>query len=154
MRQGLKPIGPKPDIPGNCVPMALEAVTGYPAETWLDEIRRFDPSACSTAVAGVSPTLYIRLMVSRGAYPIFYPQPVPLHKACADLHGCRALLCIKATAQFSHAIAAQGFMVVDNGSMKPAWYADWIADWKSRNWIEYEARRRPIRVLFSLVIPE
>lgn len=118
----------------DCVPTALGALTGEPAETWLERLRAIDPKCCS-ASRGCSPITYRKALKAQG-YQIEvshfsrhwpdggYKQGVPFHMALASLKGRKALVVVR-TSTSSHAVAAQGFMVCDNSLKTPEWWADW-----------------------------
>jgi len=150
-----------------CVASACAAITGIAPETWVHEFRKVHPKAC-TARRGTGPREYLPALMNRG-YTVSRVQPwqnigytVPLHVALTILNrdhpGAHLLLVIKER-RGTHMIAANGFMVVDNTSIGPRWWADWVECWQNcRQYLRSDWRTaklskpRPARVLHAYVV--
>jgi len=128
--------------PNGCVPSSLQAVTGISAEEWVRRLRKYNPKAC-TGKFGSSYHEYGPALEAEG-YTCQRVKPwwdlenkfdAPLHVALRMLHRLypdkHVLLVVNERGGGTHMVAAHGFMVVDNTSFGPRWWADWLHVWQS-----------------------
>lgn len=131
-----------------CVMAALHALTGVPAEAWLERVRAIDPHSCRRGY-GTRYGVYTRVLREAGFEVENHHISKPLHLALAELHGAKALVVIDTGRRSRHAIAAHGFIVCDNAVSTPQWYADW-QEARKRMWRPWWGspitRIRPYRV--------
>jgi hypothetical protein len=136
------------DVLNSCVPSALSAITPHPVGWWLEMIRAYDRRAC-TRGCGVAPITYRAALANAGyssATHRWDSYDVPLHVALRDLNrlypGCPALLTVLERGRGRHAVAALGFMVADNTTIHPHFWADWAFCWSwSRGYRRWRAPR-------------
>ena len=121
-----------------CVPQALAILTGVPAQTWLERIRDRNPKTCDRS-NGVASYDYVpaaraagyRMSMLWGMWGVGKDErQIELHRALALLRGRKGFLVVKSGGRRTHAIAAEGFIVADNGRPTPTWWGDWLSSWE------------------------
>lgn len=125
-----------------CVASACASITGLPPELWVQEFRKHHAKAC-TAKRGTSVREYGPAL-DRHGFTIARVKPwwndvkqehsVPLHRALAMLHRLypnEPLLLVVDERRTTHMVAALGYIVADNTSIAPMWWADWADLWRT-----------------------
>jgi len=129
------------DAHNDCVPTAIALATGVSAAKWLERLRARDPKCC-TKRRGTSSYDYVAVLREAGyrVTDLFQgniADTVPLHVACAMLKGRVGVMVVRSGRWDSHLIAAQGFMLADNGRPTPRWWADFLALWDTKTRYKY-----------------
>lgn len=158
-------------ISNACVASSIASITGMSTDDVVQMLRKYDSKAC-TRREGSGPDSYKPVLASlgfeidahylEGYGPIAKERQTPIHKALAILNkkypGSTYLLIMKER-RSTHMAVAQGFIVVDNTSRSPMWYADWLEVWQRnrsyyRNvWPKYRlSKPRPARIAMAYVV--